>query len=57
MKDFKYYLDLISEIGFVEEASNSIVYVSGLPRVKTNEIVIFETGITGIVMSFTSDIV
>jgi len=57
MKDFKYYLDLISEIGFVEEASNSIVYVSGLPRIKTNEIVIFETGITGIVLSFTSEVV
>ena len=57
MKDFKYYLDLISEIGFVEEASNSIVYVSGLPRAKTNEIVIFETGIIGIVMSFTLEVV
>ena len=57
MKDFKYYLDSISEIGFVEEASSAIVYVSGLPKVKTDEIVIFETGKTGIVMSFTSEIV
>jgi len=57
MKDFKYYLDSISEIGFVEEASNAIVYVSGLPKVKTDEIVIFETGKTGIVLSFTREIV
>lgn len=57
MKDFKFYLDSISEIGFVEEASNAIVYVSGLPKVKTDEIVMFETGKIGIVLSFTSDIV
>jgi len=57
MKDFKYYLDIISEIGFVEEASNAIVHVSGLPKVKTDEIVIFETGKIGIVLSFTSRIV
>lgn len=47
----------MSEIGFVEEASNAIVYVSGLPKVKTDEIVIFETGKIGIVLSFTSDVV
>jgi F-type H+/Na+-transporting ATPase subunit alpha len=57
MKDFKYYLDSISEIGFVEEASSAIVYVSGLPKVKVDEIVIFETGEKGIVLSFTSKIV
>ncbi|OGH24461.1 MAG: hypothetical protein A3B47_01600 [Candidatus Levybacteria bacterium RIFCSPLOWO2_01_FULL_39_24] len=57
MKDFKFYLDSISEIGFVEKTSNAIVYVSGLPKVKTDEIVIFETGKTGIVLSFTSDTV
>jgi F0F1-type ATP synthase alpha subunit len=57
MKDFKSYLDSTSEIGFVEEASSAIVHVSGLPKVKTNEIVIFETGETGIVLSFTSKIV
>jgi len=57
MKDFKFYLDSISEIGFVEKASNVIVYVSGLPKAKIDEIVIFETGETGIVMSFTSEVV
>jgi len=57
MKDFKYYLDSISEIGFVEEASNTIVNVSGLPKIKTDEIVIFETGETGIALSFTAEVV
>jgi F-type H+/Na+-transporting ATPase subunit alpha len=57
MKDFKYYLDSISEIGFVEEAFNAIVYVSGLPKVKTDEIVMFETGKIGIVLSFNSETV
>ena len=56
MKDFKYYLDSISEIGFVEEASNTIVNVSGLPKIKTDEIVIFETGETGIALSFTAEV-
>jgi len=52
MKDFNYYLDSISEIGFVREASNAIVYVDGLPNVKPDEIVIFETGKIGIALSF-----
>jgi F-type H+/Na+-transporting ATPase subunit alpha len=53
MRDFKFYLDSISEIGFVEEVSGSIVHVNGLPKVKTDEIVIFETGKIGMVLSFT----
>jgi F-type H+/Na+-transporting ATPase subunit alpha len=56
MKDFKYYLDSIAEIGFVEEASNAIVRISGLPKLKTDEIVIFETGKIGIVLSFNSKV-
>ena len=57
MKDFNFYLNSISEIGFVEEASNSIVSVSGLPKVKPDEIVIFEQGLIGMVISFTTHIV
>jgi len=57
MRDFKYYLDSISEIGFVEEAFSAIVYVSGLPKVKTDELVMFETGKIGLVLSFDSDLV
>lgn len=55
MKDFKFYLDSISEIGFVQEASSAIVYVSGLPKIKPLEIVLFETGETGMVLSFTPE--
>lgn len=51
MKDFKFYLDSLSEIGFVEEASSAIVYVSGLPKIKPDEIVIFENGLIGIALS------
>ncbi len=57
MKDFNYYLNSISEIGFVEEASSTIVYVNGLPKIKPNEIVIFEGGKIGIALSFTTAIV
>ena len=57
MKDFNFYLNSISEIGFVQEASSAIVYVSGLPKIKTDEIVMFETGKIGIVLSFTPQIV
>lgn len=57
MKDFKYYLDSVSEIGFVEEAFSAIVYVSGLPKVKIDEIVMFETGKIGLVLSFNSEAV
>jgi F-type H+/Na+-transporting ATPase subunit alpha len=52
MRDFKYYLDTISEVGFVEEAKNPVVYVSGLPRIKPGEMVLFETGEKGMAMSF-----
>jgi F-type H+/Na+-transporting ATPase subunit alpha len=54
MRDFKYYLDSTSEIGFIEEASGAIIHISGLPKVKIGEIVIFETGKIGIAISFTS---
>ena len=57
MKDFDFYLNSVSEIGFVEEASSAIVRVSGLPKVKTDEIVMFEGGKIGVVLSFTPQIV
>ena len=57
MKDFNFYLNSISEIGFVEKASSAIVHVSGLPKIKTDEIVIFEGGKIGMVLSFTTTIV
>jgi len=44
MKDFTAYLNQIQEIGYVEQISDAIIYVSGLPEVKPDEIVFFETG-------------
>ena len=55
MKDFKFYLDSVSEIGFVDKSSSAIIYVTGLPNVKPDEIVIFETGEIGMVLSFDPD--
>ena len=57
MKDFDFYLNSVSEIGFVEEASSAIVYINGLPKIKTDEVVMFEGGKIGIVLSFTPQIV
>ena len=55
MKDFNVYLNETEEIGFVEEVADAIVYVSGLPKVKHEEIVVFETGEFGQVSSVNPD--
>ena len=44
MKDFTAYLNETEEIGFVEQVADVIIYVNGLPKVKPEEIVVFETG-------------
>lgn len=51
MKDFKQYLDQTGEIGYVEKIVHSIVYVKGLPNVQTYEVVLFENGGQGLVIS------
>jgi len=51
MKDFTAYLNETEEIGFVEQVADVIIYVSGLPKVKPEEIVVFETGEFGQVFS------
>ncbi len=55
MHDFKYYLDKIGEIGFVEQSLHSVVYVSGLPDAHPNEVVMFESGQIGQVFSLNRD--
>jgi F-type H+/Na+-transporting ATPase subunit alpha len=55
MKDFSFYLSSIGEIGFVDQAVHSLVYSSGLPNVHPKEIVLFEGGGVGQVMSLTRD--
>lgn len=51
MKDFQDYLKEIGEVGRVQSIIQSIVYVSGLPQVRINEMVIGEQGQKGIVQS------
>jgi F-type H+-transporting ATPase subunit alpha len=55
MKNFQYYLSTSEEIGFVEASNHAIVYASGLPQATLQEIVIFETGELGIVLSLNRD--
>src|SRR3989344_2662172 len=57
MKDFTAYLRETEEIGFVEQVSESIIHASGLPKVKPEEIVVFETGEFGQVFSITPEFV
>lgn len=51
MKTFQYYLQTSEEIGFVTQCNQSIVYASGLPQTTIMEIVMFETGEFGVVLS------
>ncbi len=55
MKDFQHYLDSIGEIGYVVQNVHSLVYVSGLPEAHPNEVVIFESGDMGLVLSLSKD--
>src|SRR3989344_4735667 len=55
MKDFNYYLDTIGEVGYVTEVFRSVVYVSGLPKARPNEMVVFESGEIGQVLSLKED--
>lgn len=45
---FQSYLNQIGEIGFVDEANESLAYVDGLPGLTPNELVVFETGQIGL---------
>jgi F-type H+-transporting ATPase subunit alpha len=47
MKDFNFYLEQTGEIGLVESVSRSIVWVTGLPQVRPEEMVLLETGELG----------
>lgn len=54
--DFEKYLDEFGEVGFVDQIIHSIVYASGLPTVRPHEIVIFESGSVGQVLSLADDL-
>lgn len=57
MDDFKKYLEQTGEAGYVEEVSHSIARVSGLPGAKLSELIYFETGEMGQVMTLTQEFV
>lgn len=55
MNSFQHYLNTTEEIGFVEACNQSIVYASGLPQATIQEIVMFETGEKGVILSLNRD--
>ncbi|KKQ42730.1 MAG: ATP synthase subunit alpha [Microgenomates group bacterium GW2011_GWC1_37_8] len=57
MHDFDYYLEKFGEIGFVEESVHSLVYASGIPKVRPSEVVIFENGDIGQVLGMDQEYV
>ena len=57
MRSFEHYLKEIGEVGHVESIVQSIVYVSGLPGVKLNEVVLTQTGQKGLVESIGKELI
>ncbi len=57
LSEFKSLLDVSGEIGYVEEIHHSVVYVSGLPNVHSEEMVTFENNEVGMVLSLEKDYV
>lgn len=55
MKTFNDFLHLTGEVGFVETVLGPLIYASGFPGVHPKEVVLFESGEIGYVMSFTKD--
>lgn len=51
MTEFEDYLDQTDEVGFVEEINRSLCYIRGLPGARPGEIVAFESGGEGEVLS------
>jgi len=55
--EFKDYLEKFDEIGYVDQVVHSVIYVEGLPSVSPHEVIIFEKGGLGEVLSLTADYV
>lgn len=55
--DYSAFLEDIQEVGYVEACNHPIVYVRGLPTAKPKEIVLFENGTVGQVMSLDEELV
>jgi len=56
MNDFEFFLNKTKEIGYVHSFFHSVSYISGLPGLKVDEMVITETGKKGIVHSLKEDL-
>ncbi|KKQ74861.1 MAG: ATP synthase subunit alpha [Candidatus Woesebacteria bacterium GW2011_GWB1_38_5b] len=50
-QNFEHYLEKTGEVGFVEQVFPSLIYASGLPGVHPSELVMFESGEIGQVLS------
>lgn len=57
MKAFQDYLTEFSEVGFVDQILGCIVVATGIPSVKPQEIVLFENGEIGQIMTLKEDLV
>ncbi len=57
MSTFEELLTKTGEVGYVDEVVHSIVFVSGLPNAHINEVVLFEEGGTGQILSLTDEYV
>lgn len=53
MDSFQTLLQIVGEYGIATQVSHPIVFIEGLPSVKTNEVLVFETGQKGEVFSIT----
>lgn len=54
VESFETFLNGFNEVGYVEIVSHPILYIAGLPNAKPKEMVMFETGELGQIMSITS---
>lgn len=57
MRSFDEYLEFTKEYGYVKEMRRPIVKATGLPSAKVGEILMFDNGETGVVLSLDNDLV
>jgi len=55
MNDFRHYLDKVDEVGEVTQVIGPIAKVTGLPKIKSEEVVMFEGGTLGQVFGVHAD--
>src|SRR5258708_5511575 len=56
-EEFNKFLESSGEVGYVEIVSQEIVYSNGLPKARARELVVFETGQLGQVLSLSQEFV